>query len=159
MAVPMSPVGTAARRLRLSCGVEPGPLTILGLGATSFHRALETDTTLVGDVNGDGTVNLADLHCLFWAAHALRDPLPGGPNIYLAYDLNSDGIANQVDAKAIPRKQESPVLPRYRCSSPQFASRRSGAHYGPPCGSAGLTFKRYCVGRRAHLAWKHRARG
>ena len=40
---------------------QPGPLTILVTGQHRSTGAYETDATLVGDVNGDGTVNLSDL--------------------------------------------------------------------------------------------------
>ena len=55
------------------------------------------DVTLPGDVNGDGTVNQADL-APFAAAYLST---PGGKNYNPAADFNQNGIVNQFDAKAL----------------------------------------------------------
>ena len=86
--------GQAAAFVKVS---QPGPLTILVTGQHRSTGAYETDTTLVGDVNGDGTVNLADLQP-FAAAY---ETSPGNPKYNPAADFNHDGIVNQVDAKAL----------------------------------------------------------
>jgi Dockerin type I domain len=85
--------GQAAAFVKVS---QPGPLTILVTGQHHTTGAYEADTTLVGDVNGGGTVNLSDLQA-FAAAYS---SVPGDPNYNLAADFNHDGIVNQVDAKA-----------------------------------------------------------
>jgi hypothetical protein len=86
--------GQAAAFVKVS---QPGPLTILVTGQHRSTGTYETDTTLVGDVNGDGTVNLADLQP-FAAAY---ETSPGNPKYNPAADFNHDGIVNQVDAKAL----------------------------------------------------------
>ena len=50
--------GQAAAFVKVS---QPGPLTILVTGQHHSTGTYQVDTTLVGDVNGDGTVNQADL--------------------------------------------------------------------------------------------------
>ena len=86
--------GQAAAFVKVS---QPGKLTILVTGQHHSTGAYETDATLVGDVNGDGTVNLSDLQA-FSSAYL---SVPGGPNYNTAADFNQDGIVNQVDAKAL----------------------------------------------------------
>ncbi len=53
--------GQAAAFVKVS---QPGPLTILVSGQHHSTGSYQLDTTLVGDVNGDGTVNLADLQAV-----------------------------------------------------------------------------------------------
>ena len=86
--------GQAAAFVKVS---QPGPLTILVTGQHHTTGTYETDTTLVGDVNGDGTVNLSDLQG-FASAYLST---PGDPNYNPAADFNQDGIVNLVDAKAL----------------------------------------------------------
>jgi Dockerin type I domain len=86
--------GQAAAFVKVS---QSGPLTILVTGQHHSTGTYETDTTLVGDVNGDGTVNLADLQP-FASAY---ETSPGNPKYNAAADFNHDGIVNQVDAKAL----------------------------------------------------------
>jgi hypothetical protein len=86
--------GQAAAFVKVS---QPGPLTILVTGQHRSTGTYETDTTLVGDVNGDGTVNLADLQPFAEA----YETSPGNPKYNPAADFNHDGIVNQVDAKAL----------------------------------------------------------
>lgn len=86
--------GQAAAFVKVS---RPGPLTILVTGQHHSTGGYEVDTTLVGDVNGDGTVSLADLKPLA----AAYETTPGNPKYNLAADFNHDGIVNQVDAKAL----------------------------------------------------------
>ena len=96
--------GQAAAFVKVS---QPGPLTILVTGQHHTTGSYETDTTLVGDINGDGTVNLSDLQA-FAAAYS---SVPGDPNYNLAADFNHDGIVNQIDAKAIMQNMP-PLTPK-----------------------------------------------
>jgi Dockerin type I domain len=93
--------GQAAAFVKVS---RPGPLTILVSGQHHSTGPYETDTTLVGDINGEGTVSLSDLQA--FASSYLS--VPGDPNYDLAADFNHDGIVNQVDAKAL--MQNMPAL-------------------------------------------------
>jgi Dockerin type I domain len=86
--------GQAAAFVKVS---QPGPLTVLVTGQHHSTGTYEADTTLVGDVNGDGTVNLSDLQA--FASSYLSTP--GDPNFNSAADFNQDGIVNMVDAKAL----------------------------------------------------------
>ena len=143
--------GQAAAFVKVS---QPGPLTILVSGQHRSTGSYETDTTLVGDVNGDGTVNLADLQPFADA----YETVPGSPKYNLAADFNHDGIVNQVDAKAIMQNM-SPLDSRGAVAARhESASRRSGPLRGPQ------EFRRLDLqegyhDRRAHNARQHRARG
>jgi len=74
-----------------------GPLTILVTGQHHTTGAFQASATLAGDVNGDGTVNLADLTA-FAPAYETE---PGNPNYIAAADFNQNGIVNLYDAKAL----------------------------------------------------------
>ena len=83
-----------------------------GLGPRwpSVHRRqYSLDVTLAGDVNGDGTVNQADL-APFASAYLTS---AGGKGFNAAADFNQDGIVNQIDAKALeenmPPVKRSPL--------------------------------------------------
>ncbi len=76
-----------------------GPVTILveGRGLSTGQYTIET--TLVGDVNGDGQVNLADEQA-FAGAYVSK---PSDPNYIAAADYNQSGLINQNDALALER--------------------------------------------------------
>ncbi len=126
--------GQAAAFVKVS---EPGPLTILVSGQHRSTGSYETDTTLVGDVNGDGTVNLADLQPFADA----YETVPGGPKYNLAADFNHDGIVNQVDAKAIMQNM-SPLTPAVPLQLIMNLRPADQAHYAAPKNSGGSTFKK-----------------
>jgi hypothetical protein len=126
--------GQAAAFVKVS---QPGSLTILVSGQHHSTGSYETDTTLVGDVNGDGTVNLSDLQPF---ANAY-ETVPGGPKYDLAADFNRDGIVNQVDAKAIMQNMSAltPAVPLQLIMNLLPADQ---AHYAAPKNSGGSTFKK-----------------
>jgi hypothetical protein len=100
--------------------------------------AYQVDTTLVGDVNGDGTVNQADLHS-FAAAY---ESVPGDSNYNLAADFNHDGIVNQVDAKALMENMP-PATPNVPLELVMNLLPADQAHYAASKNSGGSTFKHH----------------
>ena len=70
------------------------------IGVTGAHRSTgsyQVQTTLVGDVNGDGTVNFADLQA-FAPTYMSQQ---GEPNYNPAAEFNLNGVINLYDAKAL----------------------------------------------------------
>ena len=126
--------GQAAAFVKVS---QPGPLTILVTGQHHSTGSYESDTTLVGDVNGDGTVNLADLQPFADA----YESVPGAPKYNLAADFNHDGIVNQVDAKALMQNM-SPLTPAVPLQLIMNLLPADQAHYAAPKNSGGSTFKK-----------------
>lgn len=87
---------------------HPGTVTIQveGRGLSSGQYTVET--TLVGDVNGDGAVNLADEQA-FAPAYASST----GQDGYVASaDYNQNGVVNLYDALALERNMPIPPRPR-----------------------------------------------
>ena len=126
--------GQAAAFVKVS---QPGTLTILVSGQHHSTGTYETDTTLVGDVNGDGTVSLADLQPFAEA----YETAPGNPKYNLAADFNHDGIVNQVDAKALMENMP-PLTPKVPLQLVMNLLPADQAHYAAPKNSGGSTFKR-----------------
>ena len=126
--------GQAAAFVKVS---QSGPVTILVTGQQLSTGTYQVDTTLVGDVNGDGTVNLADLQP-FAAAY---ETSPGSPGYNLAADFNHDGIVNQVDAKAL--MQNMPALtPDVPLELVMNLLPADQAHYAASKNSGGSTFEK-----------------
>jgi len=113
---------------------QPGPLTILVTGQDHSTGDYQTDTTLVGDVNGDGTANLADVQAFAPAYLAV----PGQPNYNPAADFNLDGIVNQVDAKAL-MKNMTPLTPKEPLQLVMNLLPADQAQYAAPKNSGGST--------------------
>ncbi len=126
--------GQAAAFVKVS---QPGPLTILVTGQQHSTGAYEANTTLVGDVNGDGTVNQADLQG-FAAAYETG---PGNPNYNLAADFNHDGIVNQADAKALMENMPA-LTPNVPLQLVMNLLPADQAHYAAPKNSGGSTLKK-----------------
>ncbi len=116
---------------------QPGPLTIFVTGQNHSTGAYETDTTLVGDVNGDGTVNLADLQA-FASAYESK---AGQANYNSAADFNLDGIVNQVDAKALMQNM-TPMTPNVPLQLVMNLLPADQAHYATSKNSGGQTFEK-----------------
>ncbi len=126
--------GQAAAFVKVS---NPGPLTILVSGKHHSTGSFEVDTTLIGDANGDGTVNQGDL-AAFAAAYYTT---PGDPKYNLAADFNHDGIVNQVDAQALEENM-APASPAVPLGLVMNLLPADQAHYAAPKNSGGSTFKR-----------------
>jgi hypothetical protein len=116
---------------------EPGPLTVFVGGQGHTIGSYQLDVTLVGDVNGDGTVNLADLRP-FAQAYATS---VGNPQYNPAADFNLDGIVNQIDAKALMQNMP-PLAPNVPLELVMNLLPADQAHYAAPKNSGGSTFKK-----------------
>jgi hypothetical protein len=116
---------------------QPGPLTVLVTGQHHSTGSYQVDTTLVGDVNGDGTVTQADL-APFASAY---ESVPGKSNYNLAADFNHDGIVNQVDAKALMENMP-PLTPKVPLQLVMNLLPADQAQFAASKNSGGSTFKR-----------------
>jgi hypothetical protein len=84
----------------------PGTVTILVEGRGFSTGQYTVETTLPGDVNGDGTVNLAD-GIAFAPTYVSK---PRDPKYNLAADSNQNGIINLYDALTMERNM-TPLRP------------------------------------------------
>jgi hypothetical protein len=116
---------------------QPGPLTILVTGQHHSTGSYQVDTTLVGDVNGDGMVTQADL-APFASAY---ESVPGKSNYNLAADFNHDGIVNQVDAQALMENMP-PFTPNVPLQIVMNLLPADQAQFAASKNSGGSTFKR-----------------
>jgi hypothetical protein len=126
-------LGVGAAFVKVS---EPGTLTILVGGQKRATGTYQTFTTLVGDVDGDGTVNLADLEA-FASAYLSK---PGYPRYNSAADFNLDGIVNQLDAKAIMLNMP-PLTPDVTLQLTMNLAPADQAHFATSQNSGGSTMK------------------
>jgi hypothetical protein len=76
---------------------QPGPLTVRVAGQDDTTGSYTMETTLPGDMNGDGQVTIADLP-LFAAAYESH---PDSANYNPAADFRQNGIVNLYDAKIL----------------------------------------------------------
>jgi hypothetical protein len=115
---------------------SPGPLTVFIAGQGHSTGGFQVDVTLAGDVNGDGTVNLADLAPFAQAYESTR----GSSSYNPAADFNQNGIVNLYDAKAIMQN-----MPGNQARIPLFVVTNLApgdqARYPTPRNSGGATLK------------------
>ena len=116
---------------------QPGPFTLLVTGQHHSTGSYQVDTTLVGDVNGDGTVTQADL-APFASAY---ESVPGKSNYNLAADFNHDGIVNQIDATALMENMP-PLTPKVPLQLVMNLLPADQAQFAASKNSGGSTFKR-----------------
>jgi Dockerin type I domain len=128
-------LGTASAFVQVS---RPGTLAILVAGEDRTTGSYRTFTTLVGDVNGDGTVNLADLEA-FASAY---DTSVGQAKYNSAADFNLDGIVNQVDAKAFEQNMPPQVPRSVPLSLIMNLAPADQVHYAASKNSGGSTMKK-----------------
>jgi len=114
-----------------------GPLTILVSGQHDSTGTYQAYATLAGDVNGDGTVNLADLTA-FASAYETR---PGNPNYNAAADFNQNGLIDINDAKALMENM-TPLTPDIPLQAVVNLPPADQAHYAASKNSGGSTFQR-----------------
>ncbi len=117
---------------------QSGPVTILVASQKHTTGSYTVETTLPGDVNGDGQVNLADLEP-FAKAFGTR---PAWTGYNPAADSNQNGIINLYDAKALERNMPplTPDVPLY--ASINLAP-SDQANYAAPKNSGGSTLKKH----------------
>jgi hypothetical protein len=126
--------GAASAFVKVS---RAGTLTILVAGQRRTTGSYQTDTTLVGDVDGDGSVNLADLQAFAESYSASV----GNPNYNSASDFNLDGIVNQIDAKALMQNMP-PLTPKVPLELVMNLLPADQAQYAAPKNSGGSTMKK-----------------
>ena len=113
-----------------------GPLTIEVTGARQSTGSYQVQTTLVGDVNGDGTVNFADLQAF---AHAYGARL-GDSNFNPAADFNQNGVINLYDAKALLHNM-MPLTPKLPLTARLTLAPQDQIHYSGPTNLGGDTLQ------------------
>lgn len=111
---------------------RPGPLTIRVAGQNHTTGSYTVETTLPGDVNGDGQVNLADL-TLFAQAYGSQR---GEPTYNPAADFNQNGLVNLYDAKALEHNM-TPLSPDIPLQATINLLPADQAHYAAPKTSGG----------------------
>jgi hypothetical protein len=116
---------------------QPGSLSTGVTGRAQTVGGYLAQTTLVGDVNGDGVVNLADVQA-FAASYMSRK---GEPSYNPAADFNQNGVVNLEDAKAL-MKNVAPLVPRRPLEVTLQLAPQDRLHYKGPQNSGGVTFKR-----------------
>lgn len=115
---------------------KPGTVTILVSGQGLSTGAYTVVTTLVGDVNGDGQVNLADEQ-----AFAKTYGESAGDKDYKASaDYNQNGVINLYDALALERNMP-PLDRRYEGLVAIHLAPQDQIHFSGTTNSGGVTMK------------------
>ena len=113
-----------------------GPVTIGVTGAHGSTGSYQVETTLAGDVNGDGTVNFADLQAF---APTYMSQL-GSPKYNPAADFNQNGVINLYDAKALLHNM-APLTPKLPLTARLTLAPQDQIHYPGPTNLGGDTFQ------------------
>jgi hypothetical protein len=114
---------------------QPGTVTILVSGRGLSSGQYTVETTLVGDVNGDGTINLADVEPF---AKSYVESL-GDKDYSPAADYNQNGIVNLYDALAMERNMTPLTKPGGGWASVNLAP-NDAANFPGSKNSGGRTF-------------------
>ncbi len=117
---------------------KSGPVTVLVAGRNHSTGSYTVETTLPGDVNGDGQVILAD-EISFAQTYVSK---PSEPEYNVAADYNQNGIINIYDALALERNI-SPLTRRGPAWASINLTPQDAAHYSGPQESGGDTNKQY----------------
>jgi Dockerin type I domain len=113
-------------------------VSILVAGQAHTTGSYTVLTTLPGDVNGDGQVNLADL-APFAKAYGSSS---GDPDYNPAADSNRNGYINLFDAKALEYNM-TPVAPDGPLNAIINLAPTDQVHYPAPKNSGGATLKKH----------------
>lgn len=116
---------------------QPGFLSTAVSGRAGTTGSYKATTTLVGDINSDGKVDLADLQA-FAPTYMSR---AGSAAYNPAADFNRNGIINLYDVKAILRNL-APISPRISQTVQMSLTPDDQAHYSHPAISGGATFRK-----------------
>jgi hypothetical protein len=114
---------------------QPGLLSTEVTGQEQSTGTYLSQTTLVGDVNGDGKVDLPDLQS-FASTYMSRRR---SPNYNPAADFNQNGIINLYDAKALLHNL-APISPRLPLDVVMHLAPEDQIHYSGPTVSGAATF-------------------
>jgi hypothetical protein len=129
--------GVADQTVAFRKASSAGQVSTAITGAHSSTGIYQAQTTLVGDVNGDGTVNFADLQA-FAPAYMSRI---GDPNYIPAGDFNHNGIINLYDAKVLLHNM-APLTPKLPLTARLALAPENQIHYSGPTISGAATFDR-----------------
>ncbi|HMF37980.1 MAG TPA: dockerin type I domain-containing protein [Isosphaeraceae bacterium] len=123
------------------------PAHVIGTSTAAVSRPHEVNrtsvqnsagqTALVGDVNGEGKVSLADLQA-FAPSYMSRQ---GDPNYNPAADFNHNGVINIYDAKAWLHNM-TPLTPRLPLTARLILAPQDQIHYSGPTVSGAATFQK-----------------
>lgn len=116
---------------------KPGTVTILVAGRGLSTGAYTVETTLVGDVDGDGQVNLADEQA-FAKTYAES---AGDPDYQASADFNQNGVINLYDALALERNMP-PLDRRYEGLVAINLAPQDQIHFSGTTNSGGETMKK-----------------
>jgi hypothetical protein len=114
-----------------------GQLSTDVTGRNQTTGAYQSQTTLLGDVNGDGKVDLADLQAFAPSYMALI----GEPNYTPAADFNHNGIINLYDAKVLLHNM-TPSTPKRPLAVRLILAPQDQIHYSGPSVSGAATFQK-----------------
>ena len=114
-----------------------GQLSTDVTGRNQTTGAYQSQTTLLGDVNGDGKVNLADLQAFAPSYMATI----GEPNYNPAADFNHNGIINLYDAKVLLHNM-TPLTPKRPLTVRLILAPQDQIHYSGPSISGAATFQK-----------------
>jgi Dockerin type I domain len=127
-------------RLALS-GLTSANVIGTSLGQVASPHEVSTTSavvkTLMGDINGDGKVDLADVQA-FAGTYMSRK---GGPNYNPAADFNHNGVINLYDAKALLHNV-APISPRLPLNVELHLVPQDQIHYSGPTISGAATFRK-----------------
>lgn len=111
-----------------------GTLSTAVTGRNQTIGNYQSQTTLVGDVNGDGQVNLADLQAF---APSFMSRI-GTPNYNPAADFNHNGIINRQDAAALLQNMQ-PLTPKVPLTAKLILAPQDQIRYSGPSISGAAT--------------------
>ncbi|MGC8643670.1 MAG: dockerin type I domain-containing protein [Isosphaeraceae bacterium] len=129
--------GVSGQAVAFAKDRTPGLLSTDVTGRSQTTGTYQAETTLVGDINGDGKVNLADLQAFApsYMSHI------GQPNYNPAADFNQNGFINIYDAKALMRNM-TPLTPRMPLRVKLTLAPQDQIHYSGPTISGAATFQK-----------------
>lgn len=116
---------------------QAGLLTTDVTGQQQTTGSYVAQTTLLGDVNGDGQVNLDDLQAFAPSYMSRR----GQPQYISSADFNQNGVINLYDAKALLHNI-APLTPKIPLQVTLHLAQGDQAHYKTARVSGGATFKK-----------------
>lgn len=129
--------GTSDQTVAFTKDSTAGSLSTDVAGALQSTGSYQAQTTLVGDVNGDGKVNLADLQA-FAPSYMSR---LGDPYYNPAADFNHNGVINLYDAKALLHNM-APLTPNLPLTARLILAPQDQIHFSGPTVSGATTFQK-----------------
>ena len=129
--------GVSSEAVAFAKDSHPGQLSTDVSGRNQTTGAYQSQTTLLGDVNGDGKVNLADLQAFAPSYMAVT----GETNYNPAADFNHNGVINLYDAKVLLHNM-APLTPKRPLTVRLILAPQDQIHYSGPSVSGAATFQK-----------------